>query len=149
MFSDVSKGNETPLCQVRLQSSLSGKEANYPDIQMGFGAVKTSSKVFTNQYRVTVTPNTEGWKVKSPLIVSAMVSTYSFVGYGDTAARVIFALKSTPSSIAHFTSKLGMLLHLHQSMVGQKDVFITQYRPNTTGHMPVGSVAPPQPASST
>ncbi|KAJ8107080.1 hypothetical protein OPT61_g9112 [Boeremia exigua] len=147
MFSDINKGNGSPICQMQLHSSVSNSQALYPDIQLGFGTVRTSGKAFTNQYRITVTPDTEGWKGDSPLIVTAMVSTVSLVGYGDTAARVAFALKSTTSNEAKFLPKLGVFLHLHRSAVGQDDVFITQHRPNTTGHMSVGSAVLLQPSS--
>ncbi|XPT04655.1 hypothetical protein M3J09_013731 [Ascochyta lentis] len=144
MFSDVNKGNGTPVCQIQTQSSLSGKQSNYPDIQMGFGTITTSGRAFNNEYRVVVTTDAEGWKGKSPLIVSAMVSTCSMVEYGDTAGRVKFALKNTPMAMAKFSSKFGMFLNLHESNVGQKDVFVTQQAPNMAGHMSVSSMTAPQ-----
>lgn len=143
LFSDLSKGNGTPLCQLQLHSSISQAQNFYPDIQMGFGTVHATGEAFSDQYRITVTPDTLGWRGRSPLIVSAMVSTKSLVAHGDPAARVVFALKSTPNSIAHFSSKLGFSLHLHASKVGGKDVFVTKYRPNVEGHLSVGSLAPP------
>ncbi|KAH6639130.1 hypothetical protein C7974DRAFT_421742 [Boeremia exigua] len=144
MFSDVKKGNGTPLCQIQIQSSRSNKEAFYPDIQLGFGTVQTSGKPFSNQYNVAIAADSEGWKGTSPLVVSAMVSTASLVEYGDTAAHVTFALKSTPSTAGHFTSRLGLLLHLHRSRVGRKDVYITRYRPSTTSDLMVGFTPPPE-----
>lgn len=144
LFSDISKGNGTPLCQLQLHSSISQEESFYPDIQMGFGNVHATGEAFSDQYRITVTPDTLGWRGRSPLVVSAMVSTSSVVANGDTAARVVFALKSTPAITAVLSSKLGIFLHLHASKVGGKDVFITKYRPNVKGHLLVGSLAPPR-----
>lgn len=143
LSSDPSKGNSTPLCQLRLHSSISQAQSFYPDIQMGFGAVHATGEAFSDQNRITVTPDTLGWRVRLPLIVSAMVSTSSVVAHGDTAARVVFALKSTPTTTVRFSSKLGFFLHLHASKVGGKDVFITKYRLNVEGHLSVGSLAPP------
>jgi hypothetical protein len=144
LFSDISKGNGTPLCQLQLSSSITTEENFYPDIQMGYGKVQTTGEAFCDQYHISVTPDTEGWRGKSPLIVSAMVSTKSLVAHGDTAARVVFALKSTPNTVAHFSSKLGFFLHLHALEVGEEDVFVTKYRPNMKGHMSVGLMAPPR-----
>lgn len=144
MFSHIDKGNGTPLCQMEVQSSISQKQATYADIQMGFGQLHASGTAFTNQYNVKVNPDIEGWKSKSPLIVSTMVSTCSLVEYGDTAARIVFALKGSSSNAAAFTSRLGIFLHLHQSMVGAKDVFISRYRPNMSGHISVGSTTFPR-----
>lgn len=145
LFSDLSKGNGTPLCQLQLHSSISQAQSFYPDIQMGFGTVHATGEAFSDQYRITITPDTLEWRGRSPLIVSAMVPTKSLVAHGDTATRVVFALKSTPQSVAHFSSKLGFFLHLHASEVGGKDAFVTKYRPNIKGHMSVGSLAPPLP----
>jgi hypothetical protein len=144
LFSDISKGSAT-LCQIQLHFSISQEEFLYPDIQMGFGTVHATGEAFSDQYRTTVAPNTLGWRGRSPLIASAMVLTSSVVAHGDIAARVIFSLKSTPAITARLSSKLSILLHLHASKVGGKDVFITKYRPNVKGHSSVGSLAPPHP----
>lgn len=56
MFSDLRKGNGSTLCHLQVQSATSEKRSDYTDIQTGFGQVRASGDVFTNQYNVTVTP---------------------------------------------------------------------------------------------
>ncbi|KAF2823611.1 hypothetical protein CC86DRAFT_422601 [Ophiobolus disseminans] len=122
MFDDLNKGNGTPICELQIQSSVSMKQANYPDIQMGFGTVETFGKPFTNDYVVSVREDPKGWRSLAPMVVSAVVSTCALVEYGDTAGRVVFQLKNTPTALASFAPRLGMFLQLHQSAVGEKDV---------------------------
>ncbi|KAI8932270.1 hypothetical protein NX059_010471 [Plenodomus lindquistii] len=141
MFADISEGNGTPLCQLQLHSSLSPKEAFFPDVQLGFGQAKPTGKAYTNQYALTMHEDAKGWNGSSALIVSAMVSTCSLVEYGDQECNVVFALKNTPVALAQFRSKLGFSLHLHRSAVGNKDVFVTRYRPNMRGHVVTGAAA--------
>ncbi|KAH4179419.1 MYND-type zinc finger protein samB [Parastagonospora nodorum] len=134
MFDDLLKGYGTPLCHLQLQSSVARAESIYPDIQLGFGTLTLSGTPYTADYTVAIQNDDKGYKGKSPLIVSAMVSTGSLIDQGDPACRVVFGLKSTPASLAMCGAKLGMMLHLHKSSVGQNDVFVTRYRPNMTGH---------------
>ncbi|KAI4908457.1 uncharacterized protein J4E92_010856 [Alternaria infectoria] len=145
MFGDLANGHGTPLCQLQLSSSVSQKEALYTDIQMGFGSIETSGTAFTNDYGVTVREDGKGWKGKSPLIVSAMVSTCTLTEYKDDACGVVFGLKSTPAAQQQFTSIFGMMLHVHRSAVGQKDVFVTRYRPGFQGFVSVNEVATSKP----
>lgn len=134
MFDDLSKGYGTPLCHLQLQSPVSNAESTYPDIQLGFGTLTPSGTPYTADYTVGVQNDDKGYKGKSSLIVSAMVSTGSLTGHGDPACGIMFGLKSTPANLASCGTKLGMMLYLHKSSVGQKDVFVTRYRPNMTGH---------------
>lgn len=141
MFGDLANGHGTPLCQLQLNSSISPKEALYTDIQMGFGTIETSGSAFTNDYRVTVREDDKGWKGKSPLIVSTMVSTCTLTEKEDDACGITFGLKSTPTAQLQFMSIFGMLLHVHRSAVGQKDVFVSRYRPGFQGFVSVNKVA--------
>jgi hypothetical protein len=141
MFGDLSKGNGTPICELWLNSSVSSKQAFYTDIQMGFGSLKPSGTAFTNDFCLAIQEDDKGWKGRSPLVVSAMVSTDSLVEYGDEACNVVFALKNTPANLLHFTSKFGFMLQMHQSAVGRKDVFISRHRPNMHGHGSVNTLA--------
>jgi hypothetical protein len=138
MFDDINKGHGTPLCEIQVQSSISSSQANYPDIQVGFGTVTTSGKAFTNSFEVSVCEDPNGWKGSTPLVVSAMVSTCALVEYGDTVGKVIFQLKNSTANLGAFASKFGMFLHIHGSAIGQKDVFVSRYRPNMQGHVSVG-----------
>ncbi|KAF1937809.1 hypothetical protein EJ02DRAFT_505767 [Clathrospora elynae] len=137
MFDDINKGNGTPICELQVQSSVSMKQAIYPDIQMGFGTVELSGQAFTNDYVVSVREDPKGWRGSAPMVVSVVVSTRALVEYGDAAGRVVFQLKNTPAVLATFSSRLGMFLQLHQSAVGQKDVFVSRYRPNMLGHISI------------
>ncbi|KAF2034802.1 hypothetical protein EK21DRAFT_55723 [Setomelanomma holmii] len=141
MFEDINKGNGTPICELQIQSSVSMKQATFPDIQMGFGTVEPSGKAFTKDYFVSVREDPMGWRGSMPMVVSAMVSTCALVEYGDAAGKVVFQLKNTPASSAKFFSRLGMFLQLHRSAVGQKDVFVSRYRPNMLGHVSVGAAS--------
>jgi hypothetical protein len=139
MFDDINKGNGTPICELQIQSSVSMKQANYPDIQIGFGTVEGVGKAFTNDYIVSVREDPKGWRGSAPMVVSAIVSTGALVEYGDAAGRVVFQLKNTATTLAKFGPKLGVFLQLHHSAVGQKDVFVSQYRPNMQGHISIGA----------
>jgi hypothetical protein len=141
MFGDLSNGNGTPICELRLNSSVSSKQAFYTNIQMGFGSLEPSGTAFTNGYHLTVQEDDKGWKGHSPLIVSAMVSTASLVEYGDEACNVVFALKNSPANLLHFVSKFGFMLEMYRSAVGRKDVFVSRYRPNMHGHVSVNTLA--------
>jgi hypothetical protein len=134
MFDDLLKGNGTPICHLQLQSSVIRGESIYPDIQLGFGTVTASGTPFTDGYTVCVKDDPKGCKGVSPLIVSAAVSTGSLIDGGDPACGVVFGLKHTPSNLAALGKKLGMMLHLHKSSVGRKDVFVTKNRPNMEAH---------------
>ena len=142
LFSDKDD-NDAIQCQLQLRSSTSEEESYYPDIQMCFGTVDTTGEAFSDQYRITVAPDAKGWKGDSPLIVSAMVATSFLTRHKDTAADVVFALRNTVTNVARFRSELGRLPDLHASKVGGEDVFVTKYRPNTGGHMSIGSLTPP------
>jgi hypothetical protein len=141
MFDDINKGHGTPLCEMQVQSSISSSQANYPDIQVGFGTVTTSGKTFTNSFEVSICEDPKGWKGSTPLIVSAMVSTCALVEYGDTAGKVVFQLKNSTANMGTFGSKFGMFLHIHGSTIGQKDVFVSRYRPNMKGHVSIGAAS--------
>jgi hypothetical protein len=104
-------------------------------------SVRYSGKPFTNEHVVAAVEDTTGWKGSSPLIVSAIVLTCALFEYGDTAGKVIFMLKSTLAAMINLASKLRMSLVLSQSAVGQKDAFVTRYRPNMQGHVSVGSAS--------
>jgi hypothetical protein len=143
MFDDLMKGYGTPLCHLQVQSS--GSESLYSDIQLGFGTVKTSGIPFTADYSISVDDDPEGFQGKTPLIVSAMVSTGSLIAGGDPACGVIFGLKSTPTNMMICGQKLGMMLHIHKSSVGRKDVYITKSRPNMATHAPMQcALVPPK-----
>ncbi|KAF1846230.1 uncharacterized protein K460DRAFT_386537 [Cucurbitaria berberidis CBS 394.84] len=142
-FDDLNDYNGTPLCQLQLSSSPhSKKKSIYPDVQLGFGKLTTSGTPLTNSYRVYVEDDQAGCNGKSPLIVSAMVSRYSLIQYGGTECGVMFGLKGTTANAAHFSPSLGEHLHLHTSAVNRKNVFVTRYRPNMTGHASVQCAAP-------
>jgi hypothetical protein len=145
MFGDLNNGHGTPICELRLQSSISMKQAFYTDIQMGFGSIKSSGKASTNKYHLAVQEDDKGWNGQSPLIVSAMVSTCALVDYGDESCNVAFALKQTPNSMG-LKSRFGLMLQVHGSAVGQKDVFVSRYRPNMLGHVSVNTVPTSNPA---
>jgi hypothetical protein len=61
---------------------------------------------------------------------------YQTTGYprlersGIQCYKVTLKLQHTPSIIANLARKLVFILCLHQSAVGQKDVFVTRYHPN-------------------
>ena len=141
MFDDLNKNNGTPLCEIQIHSNKSSKQATFSDIQLGFGTVRSSGKPFTTERVLSVVEDTTGWKGSSPLIVSAIVPTSALFEYCDTAGKVVFMLKSTPAAMMSLASKLGMFLILHQSAVGQEDVFVTRYRPNMQRHVSVGSAS--------
>ncbi|KAF2265489.1 hypothetical protein CC78DRAFT_579231 [Lojkania enalia] len=139
IFKDSSNG--TPACHLMTQSSINTKQCIYPDVQMGFGTISTSGKSFTNEYAVHIHEDEKGWNGEAPLIVSAMVSTYSLIAFGDPACEIHFGLMSTYGTV-HLTHKLGTSLNIHRSAVGRSDVFITRYRPNMPGHMSIGCTMP-------
>jgi len=99
LFSDLTKGNATPLCQLQLQSSISMIQSTNPDIQLCFGRVKGIGKIFTDIYILNVHKDAHCWLGNSALIVSAMVSIGCLVKYGDIVAKVEFALKKTPRAL--------------------------------------------------
>ncbi|KAF1952907.1 hypothetical protein CC80DRAFT_571306 [Byssothecium circinans] len=130
MFADLTEKNGTPLCQLMLESSTTMRQSIYPDIQAAFGSISSVGTPFTNEYVVSVRVDDQGWQGSSPLVVSAMVSTYSLVDNGDTSCRVKFGLKNSPTNLMKFCSKLGLFLFLHESAVGKADVFVTKGRLN-------------------
>jgi hypothetical protein len=134
MFDDIMKGFGTPLCQLQVHSSFAHAVSYYTDIQLGFGSIKSSGTPFTADYSITVNDDPKGWQGNAPLIVSAMVSTGSLIDDGDPACCVKFGWKSTPANLATCGKKLGMMMCLHESAVGRKDVYITKYRPNMVAH---------------
>ncbi|KAL1798263.1 hypothetical protein ACET3X_002300 [Alternaria dauci] len=144
MFGDLGKGHGTPLCHIQLTPSVSMKEAIYADIQLGFGTIEASGTAFTNEYRLTVREDEKGWEGGSPLIVSTMVSTCSLVKYEDAACGVAFALKSTPMAVHQLMPQFSMLSCVHESAVGQEDVFVSQHRPGFKGFISVNENAAPQ-----
>jgi hypothetical protein len=139
-FNDPHNDNRHSLCELQISSSISPKQVIHADIQMAFGNITTSGRAFTNDYRVIVHEDDQGWEGKSPLIVSAMVSTYSLVLDGDPACHLIFALENTPVTLQS-APEVRTMLHLHRSAVGQNDVFVSQYRPNMHGNVTANTVA--------
>ncbi|KAF2178754.1 hypothetical protein K469DRAFT_695275 [Zopfia rhizophila CBS 207.26] len=123
LFNRITSGNGTPLCHLRIRSSVTTKEAIYPDIQLGFGVIETSGTPYTNDYALFIKDDGKRYMGQSSLVVSAMVATCSITEYRDIACNVFFDLKNTPANLVKFTSKLGLLLNLHKSAVGQRDVF--------------------------
>ncbi|KAF1944977.1 hypothetical protein EJ02DRAFT_509908 [Clathrospora elynae] len=135
-FADLSNG--TPLCHIMTQSSISMKQNIYSDVQLGFGTITTSGKVFSDDYTLNIEEDVQNWQGKTPLIVSTMVSTCALVNEGDPACKIKFALKNTPANVSNFLRELGMMLELYGSAVGQSNVFVTKYRPHMTGKISVG-----------
>ncbi|KAF2124344.1 hypothetical protein P153DRAFT_400973 [Dothidotthia symphoricarpi CBS 119687] len=134
-FGNINNGNGTPLCYLQTQSSISMGQSNYPDVQLGFGTVTTSGTPYTDDYTISVKDDPTGYNGKSPLIISAMVSTLALTELGDPACGVGFFLKSTLPNLQKFIFTYGMFLELYTSSVGRKDVFVTRHRPNMTGHI--------------
>lgn len=141
MFKDVHDASGTPLCQLQLHSSVSPEDAFYPDIQLGFGSISVTGKPYTDEYALSIHEDGKNWQARSPLIVSAMVSTRALVEFGKQKCNVAFALTSTPSSSANFVAKLGIGMLIHRSALGKRDVFVTRYPPNMKGHINASSAA--------
>ncbi|KAF2181225.1 hypothetical protein K469DRAFT_792236 [Zopfia rhizophila CBS 207.26] len=147
IFKDFTRGYGTPVCHMLLQSSITPKQNIFPDIQVDFGTITISGKPFTDDFVVHVEQDHDGWDGRTPLVISAIVSTCFLVEYGDTSCGVSLAVKNTPANVALLASKLGIMLNLHKSAVGRDDVFISRYRPNMSGHMSVGCAPAVQPES--
>src|SRR5436853_7044237 len=116
-----------------LQSPHDGRQNIFPDLQLGFGDIHTSGSKNADGFAINVEGDDKEWQGKKPLIVSTIVPTWAILYHADLSTEVIFALKSTPTSML-MASELGMFLEIHKSRVGGKDVFITRHRPGTKGH---------------
>ena len=58
MFSNLR--NETPIYEIRIQSSSSDMEAIYLDIQMGFGKLHIAGEAYSDRSHVTIVPGYAG-----------------------------------------------------------------------------------------
>ena len=126
----------SPICHLMLQSP-DGRQNIFPDIQLGFGRVKTSGVRYTGSFRVQVEADDMEWEGSAPLLVSTMVPTWVLLLYPDCSTEVIFQLKNTPMALLKLGRELGMFLALQRSTLASDDVFITKHRPHMLGHMSV------------
>lgn len=122
----------SPVCHIALQHS-DGRQNFFPDLQLGFGRLRTAGVKHTGDYIVFVDPDEREWHGKSPLIVSVMIPTWLALYDLNHSTEVAFALKSTPETAA-FIKDLGMMLELHKSTLAGEDVYLTTNPPNLAGH---------------
>ncbi|KAI1612183.1 hypothetical protein EDD36DRAFT_277223 [Exophiala viscosa] len=125
----------SPLCHVALQHT-DGRQNFFPDLQLGFGKVRTTGVKHTGDFTVYVDSDEKEWQGKGPLIVSVVIPTWLALYDLDHSTKVAFALKSTPMTVA-FTADLGMMLELHKSSLASDDVYLTTNPPNMAGRPPL------------
>ncbi|KIV77254.1 hypothetical protein PV11_09067 [Exophiala sideris] len=122
----------SPLCHIALQHS-DGRQNLFPDLQLGFGRLRTAGVKHTGDFTVCVDSNEKEWQGKDPMIVSVMIPTWLALYDLDHSTEVAFGLKSTPMTAA-FMADLGMMLQLHKSTLAGEDVYLTTNPPNMAGH---------------
>jgi hypothetical protein len=126
----------SPICHIMLQSPYDGWQNIFPDLQLGFGDVRTTGIKNTDDFAIHVEADQKEWQGKCPLIVSTLVPTWIVLYHADLSTEVVFALKSTPTSIL-LARELGIFLEIHKSILAGKDIFLTKNPPNLEGYMPV------------
>ncbi|EAS32822.3 uncharacterized protein CIMG_03846 [Coccidioides immitis RS] len=135
VFENASVDSGSPSAHIMLQCRRNQRENIFPGIQLGFGKLRTSGANHTESLTLKIEDDPQGWDGTAPLIVSVMIPSWLVFQYSDLSTKVIFALKSTPAALFKFCGKLGMLLEIARSTIAGKDIFITKYRPNMSGHM--------------
>ena len=138
-FQDASLRDGSPICHIMLQSSTDSRQNIFPDVQLGFGNVVTSGKEYTDDFSIQVRGDNADWEGHAPLVVSVIVPTWAVLLDTDLSTEVLFALKSTPLSMAIYAKRFGFFLTIHKSILANKDVFITRHRPNMSGHISICS----------
>jgi hypothetical protein len=131
----------TPICHLMIQSPHDGRQNIFPDIQLGFGDIRSTGTKYSENFSVYVEADEKEWQGKKPLLVSTIVPTWVVLYHADLSSEVIFSLKSTPVSML-LVGDLGMSLEIHKSTFASKDVFITLHPPSLDG-FPLVS-CPPQ-----
>jgi hypothetical protein len=114
----------SPICHIMLQSLYDGRQNIFPDLQLGFGDIRTTGIKNTDNFAIYVEADEKEWQGKKPFIVSTIIPSWIVLYHADLSTEVIFALKSTPTSML-LTRELGMFLEIHKSILAGKDVFIT------------------------
>ncbi|KAH8699392.1 hypothetical protein GQ44DRAFT_744204 [Phaeosphaeriaceae sp. PMI808] len=126
----------SPICHIMLQSPYDGRQNIFPDLQMGFGDIQTTGTKYTDEFAIHAESDQKEWQGNKPLIVSVLVPTWIVLYHADLSTQVIFALKSTPTSMM-LAGELGMFLEIHKSALTGKDVFLTQDPPNLEAYVPL------------
>ena len=125
----------TPACHITLQS-YDGRQNVFPDVQMGFGDIRPKGVKNSDGFTLMVETDRQEWQGTKSLIVSTMISTWIVLYQNDLSTEVIFALKSTPTSML-LAGTLGIFLEIHKSMLSRNDVFLSKSPPNLQNYVTV------------
>ncbi|KAK2735131.1 mynd finger family protein [Colletotrichum kahawae] len=120
-------------------SLVSGKDADhkwhnfFDDVQLVWGTVKPSGdRESSNDFSVTIEPDTAGWAGNSPLIASFYVPS-SALQLERKTAFVRLEVQSSAQNVAVYQKTLGQDLKVHESkLADESSVFITKYLPGQT-----------------
>lgn len=127
----------TPILHCTIQSV--GTFANrwqsiFAAIQLTFGEITTSGSRYTDDFKIHVAEDEQGWTGTSPLIVSFYAPTW-MVLREPQQATISFGIQATPQAGRTFVKTLGFDMSVHTTTLGdEENVYISKYRPHQSGH---------------
>ncbi len=122
-------------CIVQSSSQFAGRpwQNIFSVVQLAFGEVVTSGSRQSDDLRLIIYEDDNGWTGESLLLVSFCVPTWITCLEPETAT-VSFGIQSTPQSSRTFTKHFGLELNIYETYLGCKEnIYITKYAPNQSG----------------
>ncbi|KAJ9609426.1 hypothetical protein H2200_005753 [Cladophialophora chaetospira] len=125
------------LFQISLRSRTTGQVRNFPDVQIGFGDIRTSGTKYSKDYAVQIQIDPDGWSGDEPMLISALVPTNVLLEEPLESQEVIVELMPTVNAVLTASTKDGsdpfIWLRLHVTTLARDDVLVTELGPNLTG----------------
>lgn len=127
----------TPILHGILQSgpkSTKSWQNIFADLHLVFGKITTSGSADSNDFKVDVLEDDEGWTGKSPLIACFYAPTWTVLQEPETST-VSLGVQTTPQSARTFMKSLGLELKVFSTnLTDEKHVYITRFKPNQSGY---------------
>ncbi|KAK5010551.1 hypothetical protein LTR28_009200 [Elasticomyces elasticus] len=109
----------------------------FGDVHLAFGELTTSGLKDSNEFKVHIAEDEDGWMGTSPLLASFYVPSW-IVLLEPQATSVAFGIQGTPQGVVTFAKSLGLGMNVYStSLRDDQHVYITRYLPNQSGYASV------------
>ncbi|KAK4983489.1 hypothetical protein LTR50_007194 [Elasticomyces elasticus] len=131
----------TPIVHCILQSASTATKRAWQnifgDVHLAFGELTTSGLKDSNEFKVHIAEDEDGWMGTSPLLASFYVPSW-IVLLEPQATSVAFGIQGTPQGVVTFAKSLGLGMNVYStSLRDDQHVYITRYLPNQSGYASV------------
>ena len=122
--------------QVSLFHLRSSRQRSFPDVQIGFGDVRTRGSRFTEEYAVQIDTDVETWCGDKPMLVSVLVPTKLLLEAGGGLESTVVVVELMPTVKAALTARVTpgpdplSSLELCVLTLESDEIFITKNLPN-------------------